>query len=89
MYSNLSRDILNHELPSLSTVSIVYFFPKDSTKTESPSRLSASSADGPALARFGLALKVLLAFGNKFSRGRGVQPYHVNLFKYTLLSVPM
>ena len=34
----------------------VYSFPKDSTKTESPSRLSASSADGPALAKLGLAL---------------------------------
>ena len=53
-------------------------FPKDSTKTESPSRLSACSADGPALAKLGLALRVLLVFGNEFSRGRGVRPYHVN-----------
>ena len=46
--------------------------------------MSPSSADGPALAKLGLAFKVLLAFGNEFPRGRGVQQFHVNRYKSTV-----
>ena len=59
------------------------FCARSRLKAESPLRLSPSSVDGPALAKLGLAFTVLLAFGNEFPRGRGVQEFHVDLFKST------
>ena len=49
---------LRHISPEGDTENL-FTLPKDSTKTESASRLSASSADGPALAKLGLALTIL------------------------------
>ena len=78
----------NFEFPtfylSKSKQTNLHFLSAVALEAESPSRLSASSADGPALAKLGLAFTVLLAFGNEFSRGRGVQQFHVNLFKSTV-----